>query len=81
MGDVATINSLPAHYRRDLRGRDLIYELVLLMDKLKPGDTLRIHRRFLSEAGASLKHVLPPTYPHKRWSDDATGDLCVRRDH
>ena len=80
MGDVATVNNAPAHYRRDLRGDELIHELVLLMDKLQPGDTLRIHRRFLWEAGASLEHVLPPTYPHTRWSDDMTADLCIRRD-
>lgn len=80
MSDVATVNDKPAPYRRDLRGNDLIYELVMLMDKLQPGDTLRIHRRFLWEAGASLEHVLPPTYPHTRWRDDATTDLCIRRD-
>jgi hypothetical protein len=80
MGDVATVNDKPAPYRRALRGNDLLYELVMLMDKLQPGDTLRIHRRFLWEAGASLDHVLPPTYPHTRWRDDATTDLCIRRD-
>ena len=79
MTEVATLNDRPAPYRRDLRGGDMIQELVLLMDKLKPGDTLRIHRRFLWEAGASLEHVLPPTYPHERWSDQATTDLCIKR--
>lgn len=72
--------SLPAGYRDDLSGRDLVYELVMLMDKLRPGDTLRIHPGFLYRAGASLDNVLPTTYPHRRWIDDATGDLCVHRD-
>jgi hypothetical protein len=79
MSDVATVNDMPAPYRRDLRGDDLIYELLLLMDKLQPGDTLRIHRRFLWEAGASLENVLPPTYAHERWSDPVTSDLCIKR--
>lgn len=80
MGEVATLNGTPAPYRRDLTGKDMIYELMLLMDKLRPGDTLRIHRRFLWEAGASLEHVLPPAYPHTRWSEMETSDLCIRRD-
>lgn len=80
MGEVATVNGAPGRYRRDLTGNDMIYELVLLMDKLQPGDTLRIHRKFLRQANASLEHVLPPSYPHTRWTDDATNDLCVRRD-
>lgn len=80
MNEVATLNDRPAPYRRDLRGADMLHELVLLMDKLQPGDTLRIHRRFLWEAGASLEHVLPPSYPHTRWSDAPTTDLCIRRD-
>ena len=80
VSDVATLNNRPAPYRRDLRGDDMIHELVLLLDRLEPGDTLRIHRRFLWEAGASLEHVLPPTYPHTRWTDDSSSDLCVRRD-
>ncbi|NBW19735.1 MAG: hypothetical protein EBR82_68360 [Caulobacteraceae bacterium] len=79
MQDVATVNDMPAPYLRDLRGDDLIHELVLLMDRLLPGDTLRIHRRFLLEAGASLEHVLPPTYPHERWSEPETADLCIKR--
>lgn len=79
MQGVASVNDRPALYRRDLRGDDLIHELVLLMDRLRPGDTLRIHRRFLWEAGASLEHVLPPNYPHERWSDDETTDLCIKR--
>jgi hypothetical protein len=77
--NVATLNDKPAPCRRDLRGADMIHELVLLMDKLQPGDTLRIHRRFLWEAGASLEHVLPPTYPHERWTDNESTDLCIRR--
>ena len=80
MADVATINNAQAPYRRDLRGDDLIHELVLLMDRMRPGDTIRIHRKFLWEAGVSLEHVLPPTYPHTRWSDAETSDLCIRRD-
>lgn len=80
MGEIATVNDAPARYRRDLRGDDMIHELVLLMDKLRPGDTLRVHRRFLLEAGASLEHVLPPTYPHTRWTEPETTDLCIRRD-
>jgi len=80
MPDVATVNNTPAPYRRDLQGGDLIHELVLLMDRLRPGDTLRIHRAFLMEAGASLEHVLPPSYPHTRWPDAETNDLCIRRD-
>jgi hypothetical protein len=80
MNEVATINNRPAPYRRDLRGADMIYELVLLMDRLAVGDTLRIHRRFLWEAGASLEHVLPPAYPHTRWVADEDIALCIRRD-
>lgn len=80
MNEIATLNDRPAPYRRDLRGEGMIHELVLLMDKLRPGDTLRIHRRFLWEAGASLEHVLPPAYPHTRWCDASTTDLCIRRD-
>lgn len=80
MNDVATFNGRPAPYRRDLRGDDLIYELRLLLDKLQVGDTLRIHRKFLWAAGASLEHVLPPSYPHTRWSETESADLCVRRD-
>jgi hypothetical protein len=80
MGDVATVNGAPIRYRKDLRGDDMIHELVMLMDRLQPGDTLRIHRRILWESGASLEHVLPPSYPHTRWSDTATTDLCIRRD-
>ena len=80
MNDVATLNNSPAPYRRDLRGKDLIYELMMLMDRLQPGDTLRIDRRFLLQAGASLEHVLPPAYPHTRWSEEETMDLCIRRD-
>lgn len=80
MNEIATINDRPAPYRRDLRGADLIHELVLVMDRLTVGDTLRIHRRFLWEAGGSLAHVLPPAYPHTRWSEPETTDLCIRRD-
>lgn len=80
MGDVATLNNRPVPVRTDLHGGDIIHELVLLMERLQPGDTLRIHRRFLWEAGASLEHVLPPTYPHTRWTDVSSSDLCVRRD-
>lgn len=80
MGEIATVNDAPARYRRDLKGDEMLHELVLMMAKLQPGDTLRIHRRFLWEAGASLEHVLPPTYPHTRWTDDASTDLCIRRD-
>lgn len=79
MSDVATLNNHPAPVRRDLSGDDMIYELVRLMDKLQPGDTLRIHRRFLWEAGASLEHVLPPAYPHTRWVDDCCSDFCIKR--
>jgi hypothetical protein len=78
--DVATLNGSPAPVRMDLKGRDLIYELELCLSRLQPGDTLRIHRHFLWEAGASLDHVLQPAYPHTRWKDVATDDLCVRRD-
>ena len=35
MGDVATINSLPARTIAAICAGDLIYELVLLMDKLQ----------------------------------------------
>jgi len=80
VSELATVNDAPARYRRDLRGDDLVYEMTLLLDKLQPGDTLRISRRVLHEAGASLEHVLPPSYPHTRWSEDATGDLLVHRD-
>lgn len=78
--DVAMVNGVPAPFRRDLDGADLVHELVLLLDKLRPGDTLRIHRKFLWEHGASLDHVMPPAYPHRRWVDEATTDLCIRRD-
>jgi hypothetical protein len=79
MQDVATLNDRAAPVRRDLTGDDLVHELVLLLDKLHVGDTLRIHRRFLWEAGASLENVLPPNYPHERWSEIETTDLCVKR--
>jgi hypothetical protein len=79
MQEVATLNNRPAPYRRDLRGADLVCELMLVMDRIKPGDTLRIHRGAILAAGASLEHVLPPVYPHERWVDDETHELCVRR--
>lgn len=80
MQDVVTLNGMPAPYRRDMTGDDLVDELRLLLDKLQVGDTLRIHRTFLWQAGASLDDVLPPTYPHTRWSEPESADLCVRRD-
>jgi hypothetical protein len=79
MQEVVTINSAPARYRRDLRGADLVYELMLLLDRLKPGDTLRIQRGGLWQAGASLDEVLPPAYPHERWVDDHSHELCIKR--
>lgn len=80
MNDIVTLNDSPIPHRRDLRGDDMIHELVLLIDMLRPGDTLRIHRRFLWEVVADLEHLRPPAYPHTRWSDDATKDFCIRRD-
>lgn len=80
MGEIATVNDAPARYRRDLKGDEMLHELVLLMDKLQPGDTLRIHRSFLWKAGASLEHVLPPAYPHTRWTTPDSDEFCIRRD-
>jgi hypothetical protein len=77
--DVASLNERPAPYRRDLRGDDLVYELILLMERLKPGDTLRIHRKALWSAGGSLDDVIPPPYRHDRWTDSKSGDLCIKR--
>lgn len=79
MVDLATLNGSPAPYRRDLRGEDLVYELLMLLDRLEPGDTLRISYGGMIEAGVAFADVLAPAYPHKRWRELPSGDICVTR--
>jgi hypothetical protein len=78
MQDV-TINGAAAPYRRDLRGADLAYEFCLMLDKLRPGDTLIIPNSVFVHLGPDHE-VSPPPYPHTRWRDARGESLCVRRD-
>ena len=71
--------NMPAPLRSDLHGDDLIYEIELALSKLQPGDTLRIDRVAVRKAGGDLSKVAAPVYPHRRWKDEATTDLCVCR--
>lgn len=80
MNDIVLLNDRPAPYRRDLRGPDLEYELMLLLNKLQPGDTLSIDRRAFMEHGARLANVIVPAYAHKRWVTDDDQQFHIRRE-
>lgn len=75
-----TLNGEPVPFCRDLRGDDFSHELTMLLTKLMPGDTLRIHRLFMVKSGASLEKVPQPQYPHTLWEDYYSQEFCVRRD-
>lgn len=79
MRDLVTINGEPAPFRRDLHGTDATYELILLLDRLQPGDTLIIDRTQFRRMGGNLSVVIVPPYPHKRWVDDDDMTLRVQR--
>jgi hypothetical protein len=78
-GVIALLNDMPAPLRRDLRGEVIAYEIELCLDRLRPGDTLRIDLRAFQELGGKLRDVTAPIYPHKRWEDYEHGEFCVHR--
>lgn len=77
--DILLMNGLPAPYRRDLRGKDLWHELSLVLQKMEPGDVLRVSVEFCLRAG---KDFVIPEFPWHgvAWTDVEKNELCIQRD-
>lgn len=74
------MTAIPARYRKDLSGKELAYEFMMMLDRLCPGDEMVIDYKAFIALGPD-NEVTPPAYPHRRWRNEATRALHIRRFH